>query len=98
MSYYAQQQPKDGDIVLHCIHLRQSPNGHFFFFSKKMLFTRPDGTTGSAEWVSLCQECVDETGGQPTQLKVDEIFSRIAADSTWKGNEPAIKAEISHQN
>ena len=82
---FTQNQPKDGDCILHCAHAAKSGPGHFFKIPEPIHFRRPDGTEGNSEWIMFCEKCykLSEGNGKFAEL--------IAGDSTWMGDEPAIK-------
>lgn len=81
---FSERQPKDGETVLHCGHLENKPH-HFFAlpdsFPDGIKFSRPDGSTGRATWMVLCQNCF-AAGLDPENC--------MRADGKWKGDAPAI--------
>lgn len=79
---YTAEQPKHGDVVLHCGHI-DAPRMHFGRAPGGLGFLRPDGTDGFSEWVCVCQECFDAADG-----KIDGV--PIRGDGVWQGNEPAV--------
>jgi hypothetical protein len=85
-----EQQPKDGETVLHCGHKDKEFNPHHFFgFGSELPeveFSRPDGTRGKSRWMCLCQACFNLYSENPEAC--------IRADATWLGDEPAIEKPI----
>ncbi len=78
---WAEKQPRDGETILHCPHM-DGNKFQWFMMPAYMDFTRPDGTAGRSRWLAQCPACMlDMPTNGPT----------IAGDSTWIGNEPAIK-------
>ena len=85
MTKWAEKQPKDGDVVLHCGHLDEKQWHWWKWNGEPMSFRRPDGTEGEAGWIICCPSCLEETKGDPERLQV-------RGDATWKGNAPFIPA------
>jgi len=79
---FAKNQPKHGETVLHCNHVMVAKHNHFFMIPETV-FTRPDGSTGKSKWIVLCESCFLTHANDPTKC--------IRGDSSWKGDEPAIK-------
>lgn len=79
MPKYAEHQPRDGDLILHCGHLRKRRH-HFYFVPEGSEFTRPDGSTGSARWFMCCDRCFRSRG--PRFLVRGEVV--------WQGDEPYV--------
>ena len=75
---FAKDQPKDGDIILHCGHMDVKPF-HFYKFEAPLPFRAPDGSTGFSSWVVQCANCHAKPDGP-----------HVAAHDTWMGDEPAI--------
>ena len=84
-STYTEEQPQDGDCVLHCAHMDSKPI-HFFKCVPFRSFKRPDGTRGEAHWMAVCDFCIKRYRGNPDPS--------ITGDSSWIGNEPAIKTGL----
>jgi hypothetical protein len=82
---WAKDQPKDGDVILHCGHLRPGGNEHWFHVDPGMPFTRPDKTTGVARWIIGCPACAAAADYDASKIK-------IRSDATWIGDEPFIPA------
>lgn len=81
---FTENQPLHGDTVLHCGHL--GTDNHHFWLAPGDLglgFRRPNGTTGTAKWITACGACFKACGGDPQKLT-------IRGDGTWKGDKPAI--------
>jgi hypothetical protein len=78
---YAEDQPRDGDRVLHCGHILRARPWHWFKFEEPVSFRRPDGTTGSAAWIVACDACFREHGADV----------RARGDGLWTGDEPTIE-------
>jgi hypothetical protein len=83
---FANQQPKDGDIILHCEHVEK--NGHWFKIGV-CNFKRSDGSCGKTEWVLLCNDCYADY--ELSDKKPDDMLRLITCDSKWIGNEPGIE-------
>ena len=84
------KQPKPGDVLLGCIH-RPDVHGksHVFSLPKGLEFRRPDGSSGNATWVLLCNQCF-------TKHADDPLKAPIGCDLTWEeGDEPIQYAEKS---
>lgn len=79
---FTEVQPKQGEKVVHCGHLRKGRH-HFFQVQGKLEFIRPDGTKGTASWAVICDDCHKLHPGQPEKV--------ICADGTWIGNTPIIE-------
>jgi hypothetical protein len=79
---FTKLQPQDGDTILHCGHLENKPH-HFLHFKDAVKFRRPDGSQDQAHWLVVCNTCF--------ALHHENPFACISADSTWRGNEPAIR-------
>jgi len=79
------QEPKDGDTILHCGHLGRSSRmehpAHWFKYEKILRFERPDGTRGEAEWFVVCEPCFVRHG-----IKVP-----VRGDGLWIGEAPVIE-------
>ena len=84
MGEFHDEQPKDGDTVIHCGH-PDSTRNHFFKTGTPMKFTRPNGTSGFACWVIVCDSCFHQAGGRADLIE-------IRGDAVWEGNAPVIKA------
>jgi len=82
---FTEQQPKDGDTVLHCEHLPEADNVHWFRVPGTK-FISPSGETGEAEWIGICAECFL---ANPNPQKLEEF--PVAGHSTWIGDDPAIE-------
>lgn len=86
-SAFTEDQPKDGDTILHCGHLGQHKIvhrcAHWFKFDWRIGFQRPDGSHGEAEWFAACEPCLIEHG--------EKVTSRVRGDVLWIGDEPAIE-------
>jgi hypothetical protein len=84
---FTQQQPKDGDTVLHCGHISC---GHFHWFrTRGMDFESPDGEKGWAEWVAVCNDCFLEN----PKIMSDGEFP-IRGHGTWMGDDPEIRVSF----
>lgn len=79
-SVFTNLQPKDRETILHCGHIKRKGMKHFFKSSGTQ-FTRPDGTTGEAQWWVCCQRCFDRYHGD----------FQVRGDATWIGDEPFIE-------
>ena len=88
---FTKQQPRDGDRVLHCGHVRErqhESSWHWFHFeSAPQKFQRPDGSIGSAEWFIVCEPCFIEHGERAVEF--------MCGDMRWNGNAPVIKETVS---
>jgi hypothetical protein len=81
--YFTELQPKDGDLILHCDREHLGKGGHFFSLGDGAPFTRPDGTTGFAKWIAICDACFELHGSNP--------MAAVSGDSTFTGDDPIIK-------
>ncbi len=82
MSKFAEQQPKDGDVILRCAH--RNRDRYHWFKTPETEFTRPDGSKGASKWICICDVCFS---------KVDDPFDAVADDAIWMGDEPAIRED-----
>jgi hypothetical protein len=80
---FTEQQPKDGDVVLHCGHLKDKCH---FFKVPQLRFRAPNGEAAEAEWIVLCEECYNKN---PYPKSLADF--PIAGHSTWVGDEPEIE-------
>jgi hypothetical protein len=80
---FADQQPRDGDTVMHCGHLDGGGHMHWFRYDRPIQFKRPDGTRGEAEWFAACEPCFLRHG--------KEVARFVRGDGRWIGNEPVIE-------
>lgn len=85
---FANQQPKAGDVILHCAHAVQAKSAHWFKIGE-MEFQRPDGSRGKSEWVMLCNQCYATY--ELSEKKLEDMTFLITGDSELMGDEPAIK-------
>ena len=81
---YAKRQSQEGDVVVHCGHITEDTDIHFWYCDD-LPFRRPDGTWGSAKWILGCDRCAKAARGNPRGIL-------IRGDSVWKGNEPSVIA------
>lgn len=81
---FTKEQPKDGDIVLHCGH-PETGNHHFFKIQGTVNFVRPDNTSSTLTepWLIVCEDCLTKSFGDPLQT--------IRGEATWKGDEPFVQ-------
>lgn len=50
--------PDAGEVSLICVHKPTPQQGaHFFWLSKAIDFTSPEGIRGTSQWIMLCQAC-----------------------------------------
>lgn len=84
MSQFHEHQPKDGDIVLHCGHIGMGRTFHCWMAPGGLGFRRPNGTEGRSKWITACQVCFQEAGGDAKRIL-------IRGDGTWLGDEPEFK-------
>jgi hypothetical protein len=83
---WAEHQPRDGDILLACGHLRsRETTWHWFGVKPPLSFVRPDGTSDKAKWIVACNACFDDAEGDVDRLE-------IKTDGVWQGDEPVIPA------
>lgn len=84
---FSDQQPKDGDTILHCGHLGQDASArgaaHWFKYDEPVRFERPDGSHGAAEWLAVCATCFVRYGDK----------APVRGDGQWTGDEPTIETE-----
>lgn len=81
---FTKEQPKDGDTILHCGHLdHDQDRWRWFKFEKVIVFKRPDGIRGEAEWFAACEACFIKHG--------EKVADFVRGDGRWTGDEPAIE-------
>ena len=83
---FTDEQPRDGDTILHCGHLGRSQPAraaHWFKFEGSVRFQRPDGSRGQAEWFCACEPCFVRHG--------EKVADFVRGDGVWTGGEPAIE-------
>lgn len=79
---FTKDQPKDGDSILHCGHMRQ--HGHWFKYADgPVRFIRPDKTSVTAEWYVACDACFIKHGAEVAR------FPR--GDGIWNGDAPIVE-------
>lgn len=78
---YTEQQPRDGDAILHCGHLDQDRPVHWFKYPEAIRFSRPDGSRGEAAWLAVCAPCFARHG----------LRTPVRGDGTWIGDDPIIE-------
>lgn len=85
MDSYTEDQPKDGERILHCAHVAgATQTGHWFHYVEPVRFTRPNLTTGKADWLLVCGECLVEH---------EDPSLAVTGDSIWHGDDPIIERE-----
>lgn len=84
MGAFHKLQPRDGDTVLHCGHVKGSSRNHFWRLPHGVPFERPDGTSGKAGWIVACDPCAQASG-------MDPLAVAIVGDARWNGDAPAIR-------
>jgi hypothetical protein len=77
---YAEYQPEPGEIILKCGHQGRR-RWHFFRYSRKLRFNRPDGTSGESRWLCVCDECL---------AAYPEPQAAICSDFDWDADGPRI--------
>lgn len=75
-------QPQPGDVIVGCKHRPKLTSAHVFKLTQGigLSFTRPNGTTGKADWIFLCDKCFRKhvlTGGLATDAP-------LSCDFVWK--------------
>jgi hypothetical protein len=81
---FIDQQPKDGDTILHCGHYKAAPRpAHWFKYEPAISFERPDKTRGEASWLAVCEACFVKHG--------DKV--PVRGDGRWNGDAPTIVKE-----
>lgn len=85
MGEWHKEQPRDGNIILHCGHVGDARSGasHWWKFPSPVSFHRPDGTQGLSEWIVSCQACNDAADGDAAKIA-------IRGDGKWNGDAPII--------
>jgi hypothetical protein len=84
MVAFAKDQPKAGDVILHCGHIKQKRT-HWWKVEPPIDFERPDGTSGLAPWVIACDACA-----QQAEYNAEKV--QIRGDGTWVGDAPVLRA------
>lgn len=94
---YSKYQPKDGDIILTCIHGgRKGRIWHWMGVGiendqpKEFDFIRPDGTTAKSQFIVICDPCW-KSAKRNMQFIMEHFGEIITQDLIWSGNEPIIK-------
>jgi len=82
-SNFVDDQPEDGDTILHCGHLCHDITAHWFKYVDPIGFMRPDRSCGQATWFAACEACFIRHG--------QESPSFVRGDAVWSGNEPVIE-------
>lgn len=80
---FTKQQPKDGDIMLHCGHINADRH-HFFKIVGDNEYWRPDGTKVKPQWIISCHACFTTAGGNGMKIP-------IQAEVIWDGNDPIVE-------
>jgi hypothetical protein len=83
MKEFTQEQPVDGETILHCGHIDNDQTFHWWKFKHEIYFRRPDETVGTAAWICLCSDCHRKSKGDISKVE-------IKGDGIWNGNEPII--------
>lgn len=83
---FTKDQPKDGDTILHCGHIRRNGQHWFKYADGPVRFIRPDKTFVTAEWYVACDACFIKHG--------EEVASFPRGDGRWKGDEPFIEEAL----
>jgi hypothetical protein len=82
---FTKDQPKAGDTILHCGHLRRDTStsrpAYWFKYEAIVQFGRPDGTRGEAAWLAVCEPCFVEHGNEVPARGVGQ----------WIGDAPVIE-------
>jgi len=93
------RQPKPGEVVLHCEHLKRhgegGPPAKFFRIRREnppigvspfvgIPFKRPNGSSGTASIIGICSQCWRMCRGQLSKVK-------LCQDSTWLSEEPVVR-------
>jgi hypothetical protein len=86
---FAKEQPKNGDTIMHCGHLRHGARlarpAHWFRYESPIKFTRPDGSRGEAAWFAACEACFIKHG--------EQVVKFVRGDGRWEGNDPVVFEE-----
>jgi len=85
VSKFTQQQPKDGDVILHCAHLLETDAAHWYKVPE-VEFLSPEGEKGVSEWIGICNECFM---ANPNPARIEDF--PIAGHNTWMGDDPIIE-------
>jgi hypothetical protein len=76
----AKQYPKSGDPYVHCGHPDYVP---FHVWQASMRFARPDGSVGTAKWLTCCEPCFHLAQGDAHRVLV-------RGDSIWSADKPLV--------
>lgn len=65
-------QPKIGELVLHCLHIPEEGNVDVITFQspEALAFKRKDGSRGLTNWIICCHDCFTESEGDVNRLKL----------------------------
>ena len=83
---FTDQQPGNGDTILHCGHLgpdtmAPSRSAHWFKYEEAIRFERPDKSRGAADWLAVCDACFIKHGDK----------TPVRGDARWTGEAPVIE-------
>jgi len=77
------ERPSAGDLCVGCEHRPDPHECHYFYVAGSGLqFFRPDGSSGVAHWVLLCEECSNIEGGDVPSA-MEKGLVPLACDMRW---------------
>lgn len=82
----ADEQPKDGELIVHCGHLRAKTH-HWWHPPEPVPMSRPDGSKVKVNWLMACEPCFIAAEGE--LLKIN-----FTGEVEWCGNAPLIKVDL----
>jgi hypothetical protein len=82
---FTDQQPKNGETILHCAHVLDAGEGHWHFNAGYPRFRRPDGSIGEAKWIVICPTCQKRL-----YVESKKAIDFVAGDVVWSGDAPII--------
>lgn len=76
-------QPQPGDVLLGCKHRPNIHASHVFQVKTGLPFTRPDGSSATATWIFICDNCFKKH-----VIDGDGLASSapLSCDMTWKAH------------
>ncbi len=77
-----QQQPNPGETVLGCAHEPDICN-YYYLGSPGMSYQRPDGHSGTSDWLLLCDKCFLKFGDDISDA-LEKHKLPIGCDMIWK--------------
>lgn len=94
---YTKEQPKHGDLVMHCFHT--TSNVHHFYkgnFKYANILSPPESSEvplqGTAKWLIVCDDCFNKVEGDIHKIS----FCGVCGVSFWQTNKPIVLKQNTH--